>query len=334
MDELEAAVHCNWVANGVGSAEFTMAATDSKATRDNLQFGNFVLFSHPTLSKWGGFLSSPRQWGRYQMTVRAKSAEGMFERRLAPGAGEWSGAARGIFKKVIDRGNSQGDMNVVEGQIGSGSGVKTVELRRQRLSEVIDEIAGGHDWWLEPELDSGNDLQFLANLKAQRGQNKSYPLIEGQNIALTSDVTEGGSLVNDVTAVGEGATEDIMPTGRAVNEESIALYGLTQAAEFLSFAHEGPLLDKAKQKLKREAFPLFSFSAQLLTPLGSDGLPNYEAWQQVKMGDSFPVVLDSAGFLGGGTGARMRARVMGMEYDSGENSLIANFEQEAITPED
>ena len=290
LAELDAAVRCTWALNGVGTGVFALATRDAKCTERNLRFGNLLLFEHSALGAWGGFLWPPRAWQGGQLTVSALSAEALFARRCAPRAGAWQGKPGAIFRRLIDHANSQEDTNVIEGRLRGGGRPLLVELRAQSLADVL----------------------------ARRGVRRQLALIEGTNLALDA-LSEQGSLVNKVRVLGEGADPSIQPNGAAQNPRSRALYGLTEAVEFLNTNAEAALEARADQLLQREAFPRLHIRGALF---GEETLGN------IGLGDELAVHLDSAGFYGiQAIGVVLRARLTAMRYSSEEDSLAVRLEQ-------
>jgi len=320
LDEINASVHVAWAMNAVTKAEFTMSALDAKCTELNLRFGNFVLFEHDLLPSWGGYIWSPRQWEPKIVTVGMVSGEGMLERRIAPKAGIWEGRPAGIYKHVLDSGNSHASMNVVKGDIKSGKGIPvTVELREQTLLDVVNEIqeSSANEWWFDPSRDDDKDLFFKANWRERRGGHKDYMLIEGKNFT-ASRVAEEGNLYNDVSVLGEGLLETSYD-GHALNPKSRALFGLTQYSETMNVEDEASLEARADEIIEQESFPKLNFSG---TVFGTD------AFGQFGLGDDLTVQFSTMGFWGkSGTGATIRARVMSMEYRTEENALACTFEE-------
>ncbi len=320
LAELNVAVDCAWALNGTGTAEFTLSVLEEKCDEPNLRFGNLILFEHEQLGAWGGFIWPPRRWQNGVVTVEARSAEGLFERRYAPKAGVWQGKPGAIFRDLIDHGNKREDMNVVEGRIQGKGDPLMVELRAQSLADLVNEIqeSSSHEWWLEPRQDDDGFLFFRAHWRQRRGARRDYVLIEGKNLAI-GPVSEEGSLVNKVRVLGEGADMAIRPDGAARNQRSRDLYGLTETVEFMNTIDEATLEARADEILAREAFPRLTFSA---TVFGE------EAFGNIGLGDDLALHLDSAGFFSkNGVGALIRARVTAMEYSTQENSLFAVFEQ-------
>jgi len=320
LAELNAALHCTWVMNGIGQAEFTLSTRDAQCTERNLRFGNLMLFEHGSLGSWGGYLWPPRRWQNGEVTVQARSAEGLFERRYAPRAGAWQGKPGTIFRNLIDHGNNAEDLNVVEGSI-RGKGVPlVVELRAQSLADVAHEIqeSSSHEWWLDAARDEDGFLFFKAHWRQRRGARRDVVLIEGRHLA-SGPLSEQGDLVNKVLVLGEGAAMAIRPHGGAHNQRSRDLYGLTETVAFVNTTDAATLQAQAEEILERETFPRLVFSATLF---------GEEAFDTIALGDDLAVQLDSAGFFGNqGVGVLIRARVMAMEYSSAENKLATVFEQ-------
>lgn len=320
LAELDAAVRCTWALNGAGTAHFALATRDAKCTERNLRFGNLLLVEHAALGSWGGFLWPPRAWQGGQLTVSALSAEALFARRCAPRAGAWQGKAGAIFRRLIDHANSQEDTNVIEGRLRGGGRPLLVELRAQSLADVLTELqaASGDEWWLQPAQDDDGHLHFRAHWDARRGVRRQLALIEGTNLALDA-LSEQGSLVNKVRVLGEGADPSIQPIGAAQNPRSRALYGLTEAVEFLNTSAEAALEARADQLLQREAFPRLHIRGALF---------GEETLGDIGLGDELAVHLDSAGFYGiQAIGAVLGARLTAMRYSSEEDSLAVRLEQ-------
>ena len=321
--ELDAAVNASWVQGEVGSLEFSISTRDPKFSQRNLQFGNLILFESDLLPAWGGLIWPPRFWQPGQLTVQARSAEFQFTRRILNGGGRMpaggrklTGTAASLFAQLIELGNQQADLRIEPGTLVEAGEPLSVELRQQSLWEALKELEtnSGQEWWLEPERDADNRLLFKAHWAPVRGRQRNYALLEGKHLALIGRAAEAGDLLNRVLVLGEGETQK--PSSLAIDARSQALYGPTFFAEFVETADQAVLNARAKELLRQHAQPRLRFQARVL------GEP---ALKQLRLGDSYPIVLESAAFSAGT--APFRARLLAMEYQSAQNALKAVFEQ-------
>jgi hypothetical protein len=317
--EVEADFHCNWVRNDFGRANFTMSLKDSKASERNLRFGNLIMYEHPDLPAWGGFIWPPRAWKSGDVAVSAQGGEFALNRGIAANEGSFKGTSKAVFRKVINKLGEQTKLPVIGGRIAGNSKKHDIDLRSQSFRSIVDEISqkGEQDWWFDPLRDEDNRLLFEANLSSKKGETVEFALVEGSNMEVTSGAREEGGLANVVLAIGEGSDTN-RKTKKALSQPSINLYGATYAALFVNSKQSSKIEKRAKDEVERTAYPAWKFTGTVYTS---------SAMKKIRLGNNYPVQLNSIGFYEDGLGARVWAKVISMEYKDSDNALSVIFEQ-------
>jgi len=323
LAEINASVNCSWAQGDIGSLEFTISRDDANCTRENLEFGNYVLWESEFLQPWGGIIWPPRDWGRGTVTVHALAGEFWFKRKwvnIAEQTGMPKNALHGIgsaiFTKVIEIGESVGGGRIELGRLTGEGPYTKIEHSAQVSYDALQELAGRvqQEWWLEPDTDSENRIVFFANWEVRRGKEKNFDLVEGKNFELVGMATESGELINRVLVFGEG--ESWLPYAFAADKNSQFLYGATMRSEYMTEANQETLEARAEEWLKEAAHPTIRFPATIYGD---------EAFRNIRLGDSFNIVMENVGFTQ--RGVQMKARITAMQYDSAANVLKAIFEQ-------
>lgn len=325
ITDIDPSFGCMWARNDVGKADFTLAASDPKATESNLRIGNLVLFQHPRVGMWGGMIAynDGMKWtGDGKVAITCLSAEYMFNRRRGPKSVTFKGSAGDIFGQLIDYGNNLSDMLVRRGNIDT-DGIDTPQkCSHNMLNDIWKKVmdAVERDWWFEPVLsDDKMNLSFLAHLQKKQTVNlHPYILREGINIESPGgDIyTRDGVFINDLAVIGNG-TGDTRPAGFARDETSIGLCGLWQGSEDESAEGIGHLTGTANKRIKRTSVPQEHF---MLTVLESDDEP--DAFIRVREREIVHVLLYSAGF----GGVEKDQYIIARAYDTDDNKLVATGE--------
>jgi hypothetical protein len=310
----------SWRLNAYGRASFTLPANHPAARPEILAFGNYLLVEHDTLPTWGGVIDTPRRWGKMTVQVNACSAERILEWRRGPHLLLARNTPGGLFRRILQAANQQGDTRISEGEIFSGGTARDETLSLFNLYGEICRLAAdyGNDWEIEAQINSAGRLSFLANWYARRGLRRDLALQEGVNIELSGLILregapDGGDIVNDLLGYGSGIKWENRYHYQRTDEESISQYGLRQGRR--QFPENEPAVIQAatRQHLRLAAQPrnLFHFHA----------LDVGETFANLRPGDSLPLRLYSAGFLDGGVGTQTRVRVNAMEYTDARPAL-------------
>lgn len=321
LDELTADIEfVNWRLNNIGKLRFNIARTDSKATANNLAFGNRVMVQFDNgLPDWGGVIDPPRKWRDDILTVDAYTAGHIFAYRTTDKARYFSGDPVGtIFQALINDANGIEDTGVDVGAVYTGGDGHSPDYHFKNLLAIFQESLTGrlsnYDFDFVPFI-SGGKIQFLANLYESKGSSKTgLVLAEGSNIA-NIELLEQGPIVNAWHAAGEG-TEwgDARLTSYAYDQNNINLYGLREGSNVYSDVKEQATLDAhAATSLANSKDPtnIWSFDALDVEPAG---------FEDYDVGDVINLLAPSFGF--GGTETMVRILAREFVPDDGTCSLV------------
>ncbi len=327
-----ATVQCStersWVLNGEGLCRMTLSINDGKAQESLLRYGNFVTIEHPKLPMWAGVLDTDRIWGMSQLVLNVWSAERLLKYRVSkPLNVTLTGNHAGLlYKKLIDICNTPEDLRVRYGQIFTGGTPRDEKLDGKAIYDHVRAISArtGFDWGLEGAFNPARRLYFTANLYERRGREVNLALREGANMVLGENaMVEQGRIVNELTGVGEGSTDETRITYTEIETTSRGLYGLRQDTQDFSGNREmSTLVDNVKSTLSEDAYPLKTVSATALD-VGT-------TFNMLRLGNIFPFHATSIGFLADRRiGMNTKMRVIGMKY-SDELNQTQLVLQEAV----
>ena len=263
-DELFADVEAAWVLNGIGRAKIAIAASDPKATPENLQPSNRVLIRFENgLPDWGGVIDLPRRWEGGVIAVNAYTIEHILQYRLTDRSTTFGGAPVGaIFARVLREMEAVQSEGIVLGDVWMGG---LPHYPRYHYKSVFDVLESIHrmeqcDVVFQPMLEDGR-ITFLAQLQERWGEDKSnqHWLVEGANVSELS-FEEQGPLCNSVVAAGAGTTwTDERLVVRADDRESVQRYGLREQLDvYADVSRQGTLEMHARARLL-QAWPALRF---------------------------------------------------------------------------
>ena len=286
----------SWVLNDVGEATFTLPTSDEHCRQGVLEYGNLVVVRHEKVQPWVGVFYPPRDWGRFQVTPTAYSAELLLHfRRGIPGR-RLTGTAGGIFEAMLEIANHAEDTLMRAGSIWRGGIMREETMETNSLLISAQRLAqrSGNEFGVEMELLPDGKLSLLAHWWQTRGAGRQYALIEGKNIeAGSTPWSEQGEIENDILGYGDGATWQSRPQYTALNAASRRRYGLMQGSVFFEgVTQPSTLQQNTESELRVRPHPRNTFR---LSALDQD-----ETWQQVRLGDTLPLDLHTVGFAGGG----------------------------------
>lgn len=322
LTEVVANFKRTWKIGEYGEAQFTLATADAKAKLEYLQFGNLVYAEHDKLPPWGGMIDTPRTWDVKAITVHCYGGEYLFTQRHAPRELIIKGAPGVIFKALIEQGNVAGDAPITVGEVWGEGATTQMIYHYDMLYDRIKELCKMYEaeWTVTPVIDkSGNGLYFSASFHDQVGQVSQMVLYEDQHIELKGNVlTEQGEIVNEVTAFGGGSTYATILSTTYINEASIGKYGLRRKSYNIGGKDSAAIAAGGQAQLGRSYEPRKTFDINVLD-VG-------DAFNQLRIGVTFPLQLYTIGFTGAEYGMRTNIRVLGMTYDDRANkvSVIAD----------
>lgn len=319
LAEVESDVTAHWRLNGYGWLEFNLSLSDPKVREGVFRFRNLVLFRHSSAGWWGGFLWTPRGWNKQTVTVRAYSAERLFQIRRGPANYTWNGSAGSIFKSIIGEANAPEDTRIREGSIWTGGTSRQETSRDDILLDAIQRIRerAGHDWYLEPELDDAGKLTFAAHWMEQAGALDMFHLTDGFNMTMNANdllLNEQGMIINDVAFSGIGASLDERPRATWSDPDSQSLYGVCQGSENSDAEEVDTLLASAKAFVAENKAP-----KRLLSPVAEDRVypSGMRTFASLRLGYSGRLSFSRVGFWGDGNlGVETTVRILEMELNT------------------
>jgi hypothetical protein len=328
LTEIDADFERSWLLNKYGTGTFTMALTDSKATKENLGYGNLVLVEHPKLPPWLGTIEPPRKWGYGVITVNCFSVEFMLTNRICGHIQQFVGTPGNIFKQMIELSYTGYTANSIEsglfktGTIYAAGTSTTIVKPYIKVYDAVLQLTKdfGNDFDYTPVVDTAGKLSILYNWYKQLGTVRTDRLIENKNIKLepTDFVVEQGEIVNSVVVYGDGSTwtsrpikgdNDIDSQGRyRFRAKVYAVPGMTQAQATTT----------AAQYLKKSLEPRKTYKLTVLDDLIE---PEKSIFYNIRIGDTLTLDLYGTGFTGEGLGLSADVRVRGMSYKDSDNQL-------------
>lgn len=317
LAELVATAQYSWKLNEAGECTFILSTKELEGRVELIQFGNMIFIQDADLPAWGGVIDTPRNWGEDNVSVTAYSGEHFLTYRYRVNELPISQTAGEIFKKIIRDANKPEKLPIIEGKIWGGGKSREETLEPGNYYEDVKRIAEAarNDWNVVPQIESGK-LQFYANWYKELGNESGVELMEGVNLVLEkSPLREQGAIVNELTGLGDGVTNEIRPVFVAVNKESLAQYGLRQgSAQFSTKEQTGTLETNTKNELVKQCQPRVTLRA---TALNVGNL-----FRELHLGDSVLVNLISAGLKGNALGFTERMRITGMTVAKKSVSLL------------
>lgn len=202
----------NWRLNNEGQCRFSMAWSDPKCTRENLQLGNRLLVQFDNgLPDWGGVLDLPRKRVVGKITATAYTGEHLLDWRVTGKNTVFSNTLPGaIFSSLLSQEDEEHPTGISIGTIWSGGTPRSLEYHYHDLLRRCQDLARltGHDFAVLPVF-AGNELSFEAHFYERRGRDKSDSiwLLGGANVQEPT-LDEQGKMANRVILVGEGTTWD------------------------------------------------------------------------------------------------------------------------------
>jgi len=312
------------ILNDVGDASFTISMQDAKAKESFLQFGNVLIVNNDELPSWVGFIDSSlgREWNGDSISVRALSAEVIFERRVVYPA-MMSGTSGALLRAMLQNiaANSMGGIQLYPGSIYMGGPTHYYPLIG-KCRDVMDRIAkkgGKCDWSVTHEIANGQ-VRLYANLyKGERGI-KTGRVLDSHNTELVAPVyTEEGEIWNHVIFYQPPDEAGGMKiTAPQRDERSISKYGLHMYLGEASADEEEALVWMAKAWLYDHAHPRGLCAPTLLNVdnlFRSVGLGNVYRWEN-----------HAVGYDGGFIGIGDEIRMTGFEADYATAKINATVE--------
>lgn len=309
LAETNAQVVCSWKLNDIGKAKFTLSINDPVCRREFIEFGNRVLLEHEELPDWVGVIDTPREWSSFgTVDITAYSAEYLLKWRRCATSQKITGTSGTKFAELIKKANAERTLYIDLGDIWNEGKATTEQLQGESIYDAIKRISTdlNHDFALTANIQPNGDLRFYANWYKQRGKVNGCEFIDGWNIKTSNRVLiEQGEIVNDVMAVGVGASSGSQKTGIEIDMDSAGQYDYRQGVVNLSTEFDGTVSVGAAQQLGKLKEPRRTYD---LNAIGT-------IWKDLHIGDTYRLTLNNCGFSSGGFGLQSDVRVVGMELN-------------------
>lgn len=317
LAELEATAQYSGRLNERGDCTFTLATDVLNGRAELIQFGNMIYIQDENLPAWGGVIDTPRTWGKNMVTVTAYSGEHFLSYRYKVNELTISQSAGEIFRKIIQDANKSEKTPVIEGEIWNGGKTREEVLQPGNYYEDAKQIAekARNDWSVTPFIRNGI-LGFYANWYKQLGVDTPLELMESVNIELEeTPLREQDEIINELTGLGDGATNDLRPVFIAADRESLAQYGLRQGSvQFSQQEMTGTLKENTENELARKRNPRATLRVTALNVS--------DTFQHLRLGNTVTVSLLSVGLKGSGFGFTERMRITGMTVTKKRVNLL------------
>jgi len=320
ITDLNVRVFRAWQLNEYAEAQFFISTNDSKCTEEVLRFGNLLhIQNNDGLPDWTGFIDTPRRWSGRFVEVNAYSAEILFNWRVAKVTGGRYDTVGNIFREILEWANSWGGLQINQGDIFSG-GPHVIMVFGGMISEMLKKYPTkwGHDWSITGRENSGR-LYLYANLyDGLRGRVTNFEL-NSTNTELSDPLlAENGPIYNQVFVYSDPGPGGGRNFNEAMDEDSIAKYGLRQVAELGKGSDTDGLGFQAWVKLLSYRNPRNYITPAILNVAN--------AWNNVRLGNVVRWMSSRHGFGRNSAGADMDARIEGFEFDEEKQkvNIIAN----------
>ncbi len=297
-----------------GRCTFDLSLSSAKVTPKYLEFGNYVLIRNTYLPDWIGIIVK-RTWGFGSVQIMAMQAEWILTRRITPIL-TYTGTAGSIFNQILSytNGAKYNEKPITPNNLFLGGVSREEKLGNDALSH-IQAVAerSGNDFDVTYNFDTNGKLYLLGNWYERKGGYTSKYLREGKNISTSERVfdEDARQLANWYEGRGDANTTGTRITATKYDDTSISKYGLMQeAGVFDGNSVMATLENNTLNKLYN-----------LYAPQGAFDLTATEgAFSFLRIGDVYELDLNTVGFINGGRGYQGFCRLVGMEYDSMNNT--------------
>jgi hypothetical protein len=302
----------SWVLNGIGQADFVMAATDPKCRRTFLELGNLLLILHPSLPAWIGVIDKPRLWSNGTVSVRAYEIMKIMQWRRTPENTKLTGTAGAIAQTLVAIGNTEGDMRIRLSVI-SGDGTPREETMGDSAWVHLQRVRAraNNDIVVTYSLTGGRltaHAQWLA--KAGTGEKPLVALVQNKNLEAGDLLSEDGDFYNDLLGKSDASSAGAQITSRVIDTVSINQFGLRQGKKiFYGNRVQGTLDANTAREVKVNGRPRRNAS-QVALDIG-------DTFKSLRLGAVLRSRLTAAGFMGDRPAFAANVRIFGMRYTDG-----------------
>jgi hypothetical protein len=305
-----------WSLNENNQAQFVIPTSSALCREDYLRFGNYVMITHPKLPVWAGMIDPTRGWELDHVEITAFTPEYILKGRRGAGEATYTGSPGSIFTTLIGSANSRYPTLINLGEIFKAGASASRKLNFSTIYDGVIQLSQntGEDFDVTP-VESNGILSFVANWYKRKGDTKNLMLEEGVNVERASKVViEQGDIINVLQGMSDGGSSGSKMTVELQDAASIALYGVRQS----SYSFQG-IKDRAALTTNTQAMLLQKRNPRKTFVLAA--LDVGTTFNDIRLGDIFPVSMKYIGFKTGGLGMETLIRVEGMAYDDNEGKL-------------
>lgn len=319
IDQVDvASLRCSWILNNIGMME--MIVPIDTAPVDALKFGRFIRFEHEVLPPWGGVIWGQRKWSADYVAITVYDGLFQFKRRITGGGAEFDGSSKALVTSLIDFANRKFDTGLRAGSLYDSVTGHTVGGDYVNLYDLMLDgaRASGIDFMCRPGFDNRDRLVFYVDTMDFAGNPLNYAFEEGSNLRIESaNMTELCNIVNSVVVFGDGVDGDVVQKAYAEVPDSIENYGLSEGAVQGKVNYGNFSQAEANYYVNKYRSDTASLNAAVLDVSN--------AWEYCRVGSRPMVWLYSVGFQGNSIGVSERKRIMAMQYNSDDESVICTF---------
>jgi hypothetical protein len=324
----------SWVLNGIGTCVMRLPLTyfqsperpTAPLSQQHIRPGAYLLVEHDKLPDWGGIIRWPQKTNtqlgivditcytaEYLLKMRASAGGDIFPYRRNP--------AGVIFKELIEEANEKEDMRIRPGTFNNSGPIfsppgwhgRTLFDQLVALSTGVN----GHWGFVPSQSPDDGHIIFTGHWWGTAGVvREQRRLMEGVNIQQRSGAlyTEQDEVVNRVYVFGGKKTlQGKRHFGFAESLESIGEYGLVEARIEDDSFEDAELNRLASEYIEDRPRPRRLFQLDLVDV--------NDTFSWVRLGDTFPLVLNRAAWTGRQLGFEGYVQVMSMTYEDTENVL-------------
>ena len=317
--EIRANCSRGWAINEGGQA--SAALSRSAALQPFVQFGRIVTIDHPRLPGWAGMIDTPWTGGvPAQMTIY--NAPYLMNIRNPAGPDIMRGTPGALARRLMSYAQKEGDLQIREGEIEDGGGVREESFDQRSFWEQLKEFAKktGMEVQFRPELGSDNRLAIYMDFKKRLGVDSPFLLHDGPGgNAQFSAPKIDGDLWNCIRGIGEQASKEARLTAGPVrDEDAISRYRLRSKVSQFKVNSVSELRGNIETELASAARPRLELTVK--------ALDKGETFTHLRLGNRLLIHSARVIIPGGIEGWYGAARIMAMAYDEKSNTVSIKME--------
>lgn len=323
----------NYILNGYGRCEFTIATSDPKCKEKYLQYGNLVLIQHlpdnvdeqgypiGKLPDWCGVILPPRTWDKGMSHVNVYSAEAVLFFRAMPFQAV-QGTPSQVFRQILGFAQ-QATNNIVvqQGVIEDVSKTYSDELRLSAYDHIQKmQKNTGIDWNVSAEINEKGNLELFGNLYEKLGVKTNLTLTDENTELISPSMTEQGTPSNYVIGYSQATTAANRLSAIGIHQGALDDYGMMQMNETYNGIHDVASVEsaaKARAAYRGRPVKLFRRNA----------LDVRDTFSCLAPGNIVHLKDAESGFAAdGGFGTEADCRILSVDYNDLVNKCPLNLE--------